>query len=309
MDRARTTALGEITVTAVLWGTSFPVINYGEAIGLNPELFAFLRFAIAAPVMAVAARWLGGGVAGPLRMKEVWVLGAMNGLGFLLQFLGQASTAASTASLLVNMSFLLTALLSAAYLGERFGERKVAGLALALVGAFLVTTGGDLGLVSKGELLGDALCLGSALVWGFFQVYNKRNTDQKHWDPVSVSSATIVVTAVFLCPAALALGKFAPLGDAAWEVIGYTVVLNTAVPFVLYQQSLRYLTATTSAIVQMLEIVTALAVSVAFLREALTPAVSAGAVLILASVVLVSATGGGGKSLSMAQSGGKGEGV
>lgn len=308
MDGARASALGEITLTAVLWGTSFPIINYGIAIGLSPTTFAFLRFAIAAPLMFVVARWLGQSVFEALKMKEVWLLGVLNGCGFLFQFLGQASTNASVASLLVNMSFLTTAVLSAAYLNERFGTGRVAGLVLALAGAVLVTTEGNLELVTRGQLLGDAFCLASAIVWGIYIVFDKQKTDEKKWDPVSVSGATVVVTAVFLAPAA-ALGGTNSIGPAGWEVIGYTVVLNTVLPFILYQRSLRFISATTSAVVQMLEIVSAVAISVVFLGEVLEGAVSVGAILILVSIALVSSSGSAGKSLSVAPTSPRGEAV
>jgi drug/metabolite transporter (DMT)-like permease len=40
-------------MTAILWGTSFPVISIGLKGGINPETFVFLRFLFAALLMFI----------------------------------------------------------------------------------------------------------------------------------------------------------------------------------------------------------------------------------------------------------------
>src|SRR2546428_12387750 len=119
LTKARTVALAETSATGLLWGTSFPVIEFGIASGIDPRVFAFLRFALAAPIMIAFARVYGKPLSAGLRTKPVWILGFLNAVGFLCQFFGPAYTAASVGALLVNLSGLIAAIGSAALLREK----------------------------------------------------------------------------------------------------------------------------------------------------------------------------------------------
>ena len=303
MNREKAIAVAETTATALLWGTSFPVIGYGIRLGLDPKLFVFLRFATAVPVMLVITRLLGRPVLANLRSRPVWILGFLNAVGFVSQFLGQAYTDASSAALLVNLSVLVAAIGSASLLRERFTKTKLLGTALAILGILLLTTRGDFGGLARGQLLGDALYLVSATTWGIYIIYNKLKSDQTKWDPVGVTSSIILVTAIFTSPVLVFTAQSGTsLSVADWLIIGYTALLNTALPFTLYQLGIRFLSATSSAIVLLLEIVTAVVISVEFLGELLNLVSLFGALSILLSILLVSGAEIGGKSLSVPDS-------
>lgn len=281
-------ALAQTALTAVLWGTSFPVISIGLKGGLDPRTFVFLRFAIAAPLMAAIGSALGRPFTPLLRRKEVWIIGLLNAAGFLCQFVGQQYTDASVAALLVNLSVVMAAIGSVLFLNERFGALKVLGISLAVAGTVMITTNGSLSSLSGGEALGDGLYLAAAVAWAGYIVYAKKKTDQLQWDPFALATGIVIVTAVAILPVEATARIGDGLGYLPLQAILYTAVLNTAVPFVLYQQGLRYLSASTSAVVLTLEIVVAVALSVFFLGETLTAIGWTGALLILFSVVLVS---------------------
>ncbi|HLQ03241.1 MAG TPA: DMT family transporter [Nitrososphaerales archaeon] len=172
-------------------------------------------------------------------------------------------------------------------------------------GIFLLTTRGDFGHISRSQLTGDLFYLVSATSWGVYILYNKRKTDEKRWDPVSVASLTILSTALFVSPVMLTVGPAAlSMTERGWGVILYTALLNTAIPFILYQRGLRYLTATASSMLLMLEIVTAMGISILLLGELLDLASLVGAASILSSIFLVSRVGGSGESLSIRTPGG-----
>jgi drug/metabolite transporter (DMT)-like permease len=292
-------ALAETAFTAVLWGTSFPVVSVGIKGGLDPRTFVFLRFAIAAPLMLFVAIALGKGVKGLLKSRAVWIVGLLNAAGFLCQFVGQQYTDASVAALLVNLSVVLAAVGAALFLEERFGGLKVAGVVLAVLGTVLITTNGDISVVTRSQALGDGLYLIAAFSWAGYIVYAKKKTDEDRWDPIAVAACIVTVTAVASLPAALTAGFGGVISTGSLGAIAYTAVFNTVIPFVLYQAGLRYLTAGTSAVVLMLEIVVAVLISVAFLGETLTILAWVGAVALLGSILLVSGLEIGGKSLSV----------
>ncbi|QQG49409.1 MAG: DMT family transporter [archaeon] len=292
-------ALAQTALAGALWGTSFPVVAFGIGEGLDPLSFVFFRFAAAAPLMVAASALLGKRVWPLLRSRGVWVVGGLNAVGFFCQFVGQAHTSASLAALLVNLSVVLAAGGGVLFLGERLGVAKAAGVALAFGGAFLLTTEGDPGSVGGGELVGVALYLVAAVSWAGYIVYSKRETDRLGWDPVAVSACIVLVTALLALPLALAGGLRWPSGTEALAVVAYTSVFNTALPFVLYQSGLKRLPAGTSAVVLAVEIVVAVAISVAFLGESLGTAGAVGAVAVLVSILLVSRDQLGSKSLSV----------
>lgn len=303
MRSEKANAITETTLAAILWGTSFPIISYGIGAGLDPRLFVFLRFGTAGPLMVCVALALGKNVFGALKMKAVWLLGFLNALGFLCQFIGQSLTGAAVAALLVNLSVLVTAMGSAAVLKERFGRMKSMGVFCGLVGIVLLTTEGNLTQVTQGMLTGDLLYLVAAFCWGWYMILNKKETDEERWDPLAVSASIVFLTAVFVSPALLTLDALGPVSVGSWGLIGYMAVFNTALPFVLYQRGLRNLTATLSAVVLMLEIVTAVVISLVFLGETFNGFSVLGALAILVSIFLVSTGDRGRKSLSVVESG------
>ena len=283
----KTIALGETALTAVLWGTSFPIIAVGLGTGVDPVTFVFLRFGLAAPLFLALTRAMKKSVGGLLRDRAVWLIAAFNAVGFLSQIEGQSYTDPSSAALLVNLATVFTAVASAALLKERFGKVKALGVALAMVGTVLVTTRGDLAVVNGGEALGDSFFLLAAFTWTGYMIYDKKLTDERKWDAVAISAAIVTLTAVLLAPA-LVLARGYAVPPMALEIALYMAVFNTVVPWVLYQLGLLSLTATASAVVLMLEIVTALVISVAFLGQAMDLVPATGAASILFSIYLVS---------------------
>lgn len=301
MDRVRAVALGETALTAVMWGSSFPAISFGIRSGLDPELFMFLRFAVAGPLMlAIAWKW-GRDLFKTLKNRAIWVLAFLNAGGTVCQFVGLSYTDASTAALLINLSVLVTAVGSAAFLKEKLGVGKSLGVAAALVGAALLTTGGSLSKLGGAQLFGDSLYILAAFVWGAYLIYNKKKTDQVAWDPLTAAATTVFLTAIFLAPVLLLPGLSFAMTPVYWEVVAFTAILNTAVPFVLYQSGLRFLTATSSAMVLMLEDVTAVVVSVLFLGDLINGVSLVGVASILLSIILVSGIDLRGKTLSVGE--------
>ncbi len=290
--------MAQAAAAAVLWGTSFPVVEVGISAGLDPRTFVFLRFAMAAPILVAACRLTGRKVSGLLRSPAVWCIAFMNSVGFVCQFLGQGLTSASVAALLVNQSVILAAIGGTVFLGEGASLSKVSGVLLALAGTALVATDGNLSSLGGAQLAGVSLYLVAAVSWAGYIVYSKKKLEEERWDPFGMAAAVVVATGVFTLPVALTAGFSIP-GPLASEAILYTTIFNTAIPFVLYQRGLEGLTATAGAVTLMLEVIVAVVLSSTFLGEAMTGYAWAGAVAIIASIVLVSRTRDSGKSLSV----------
>lgn len=100
---------------------------------------------------------------------------------YLAQFTFNASllsTSVTSNTLISSTSVLFTYLLSVALLSERYTLRKLGCIALLILGTAGVALADELAspdaAAARGSLLGDALCLLSALLYGTYTVAIRR---------------------------------------------------------------------------------------------------------------------------------------
>jgi len=277
-----------LTVLAgVLWGTSFPAIK----IGLNyvdPYLFVFLRFLLASALMfliMLSTKKL----TYPIKQKKlILFLGVTNGVAYLLQYIGMNSTTAAKAALFVNLSAVWVALLSPKLQGETLGRRKILGVLAALTGVIFVTTNLDFSMLSGGQLIGDLLLITSGVIWAFFIIYNKT---------LVMTSNGVLQSLTWILPLTLlpmlpfvfsSAYQIPALPAQAWLAIIYTAVVCWVVPYYLWLEGLKHISASTSTILLLSEILIATAISFILLNEILTMVMVVGALLIIIAIVLVS---------------------
>ncbi len=286
----RRAPIAATALAGLLWGSSFVVVKLGLR-SIDPYWFVLLRFATAA-VIAVSYAALTGRLRTLGRLLRdpliVW-LGVSNGIGFALQFKGQTLTTAGKAALFVNSSTILVAIASRYVFRERFTPAKVTAIALGMIGVFLVTTGGALRLTAGPELTGDLLVLAAAVLWTAFILLDKRIVASGEVDVRALTAAMTTMTALTVLPVALVLGHGGPppLDGRLWVVV-YTAVLCTVLPFLLWSWGLKSISATSSCVILLIEIVFALALAALVFGERLTPGAMGGAALIMGAVFLIS---------------------
>jgi len=279
------------TVAAgLLWGSSFAVTKIGLR-SIDPFWFVFLRFG-AASALAILFSVLTGRtrrVLALLRNPLVVWLGVSNAAGFVFQFKGQTMTTAANAALLINASTLFVAVASRVVFRERFGPLKTLAVLVGMAGVFLVTTGGRPSAAAGAALRGDLLVLTAAFLWTFFILLNKKVVAAHTVDVRALTAAMVIVTAVIALPVALVFGRGGfPRPSVELWTVPYTAVFCTIAPFFLWTWGLKRITATTSSIVLLTEVVFALALAAVLLGERLSPGALVGSVLILGAVALAS---------------------
>jgi len=205
---------------------------------MDPYSFVFFRFLVSSltlTALALATKNLGSN----FRNKRlVFLLGVTNGLAYLLQFVGMVSTLASTSSLLVNLSVVWVALISTLTLNEGLEARKVASLAVSLVGIFFVTTNLDFTSLASGELAGNLLVTGAGILWAIFIVYNKllaKNVNQLQ----TMTLLSLFTLAPLLPVAPFAAAKFSALTLEAWVAIAYTGIFCWIIPYYIWTRGLN----------------------------------------------------------------------
>jgi len=99
------TALVFLILANVLWGTGFVIIKIGLSY-VNTYDFVFLRLGLAAVLLFLLVLRRDSQI-DTLKQREVWILGILNGAGFLLQNLGLSLTTAAKTALLTDMNVII----------------------------------------------------------------------------------------------------------------------------------------------------------------------------------------------------------
>ena len=275
-------------LAGALWGTSFPIIKIGLET-IDPFTFVFWRFLISCLVLAAIMLALRKFEFKIPDKKLIILLGIANGAGYLLQYVGMPYTTAAKAALFINLSAIWVAVLSPKLLGETFSPKKVAGVLFGLVGIVFVSTNLDFASLTQGQLAGDTLLVISGVTWALFMIYNKKLV--MHSTTATYQSMTWVLIFTFLtiAPFSLLAGPgFFSLDIWAWGAIFWTAIVCWVIPYFLWLKGLKHLSASTSTVLLLSEIVVAVIASIVILREPITVFSSIGAFLIVVAIVLVS---------------------
>ena len=270
-----------------LWGTSFPAIKIGLQY-MDPYTFVFLRFLTASLTMLLILVITGKASFNFTKTRLVIFLGVVNGVAYMLEYVGMASTTASKSSLFINLSAVWVALLCPLLLRERLGGKKAVGVGVSMAGVVLMTTNLNVATLTQGAIIGDVLVVGAGIAWAIFMVYNKplANSSKSLVLPMTL---LLVFTLIPLVPTGLlSAGSFASLPLEAWLAILYTAVLCWVLPYYLWIKGLQHLSPATSAIVLLTEIVVAVTISTLFLGEVFTAISGLGAILIVVAILFVS---------------------
>jgi drug/metabolite transporter (DMT)-like permease len=274
-------------VAGFLWGTSFPAIKIGLEY-MDAFTFVFLRFFIASLVILAVLLVKQGFKFNFSQKRLILFLGVVNGVAYLMEYVGMVFTTASKSSLLINLSAVWVALLCPIVLKERLGAKKTLGVTISLLGVFLTTTNLNFAALSEGSIVGDLLVVGAGVAWAMFMVYNKPVAESAE-SLLPAMTLLLVCTLLPLLPVApFAAGAAVSLPLEAWLAILYTAVLCWVVPYYLWLKGLKHLSPVTSAIVLLTEIVVAVTISTLFLGEIFTMISGIGAVLIVIAILLVS---------------------
>jgi len=270
-----------------LWGTSFPAIKIGLQY-MDAYTFAFLRFLVAALIMFFVLLLTGNFTLKFSKKRLLLFLGISNGVAYLLQYIGMVFTTASKSSLFVNLSAVWVALISPIVLKEHLGGKKIVGVTVSLIGVVLMTTNLDFSSLNQGTIMGDLLVIGAGFLWALFIVYNKPLIKDNQ-NLVQSMTWLLIFTLLPLIPtAAFSVSTFASLPLDAWTAIFYTAIFCWVIPYYLWLKGLRHISAATSSVVLLTEIIVAVAIATLALGEVLTVISGVGALFIIIAILIVS---------------------
>jgi len=291
-SRDRDNAIALTVFASLVWGTSFPGVEWGLRYVGNDVFFLWLRFLVASAVTLAIVLYFRKFSFSVMREPTIWMIGGLNAAGFVMQYVGLMYTTASKTALLVDINVVAVAIISYFSFRERLNKVQLVGILAGTLGVVLVTT--DKGLsFNTGELLGDILVYLAGWSWAFFIVLSKK-TLARH-SAIEVSSGAIASCTLFLVvPVAYLMmtGADLTIEPLGWVGVVYLGIFCTSIATLLWAMGLEGVSATASATIMLVEVITALAISFGLLDETLTTPAIIGGALVLAAIYLVSASYG-----------------
>lgn len=279
-----------LVVLAAIWGASFLFIAIAvPAFGAGGV--ALVRSAtggLALLAWAAATRQLRGV---SRRKRDYLLLGTVNAaLPFALIAAAELTIPASLAAIVNATAPLFSALIAAAWLGARLSTRQAVGLVLGVLGVALVVGLAPLpgGLAT---ILAVAASLAAAAGYAVGGHLVKRRFAGEPALTLAIGQqlAASAVTIPFL---ATVPPRHAPAAGAVAAVLALGV-LATGYAYVLYFRLIEELGATSALTVTYLVPVFGVAWAAIFRGEHITVGMLAGALVVLAGVLLVTATSAG----------------
>jgi drug/metabolite transporter (DMT)-like permease len=272
---------------ALIWGMTFVLVK-GALHQISPLLFLTFRFAVAALALLALyhRRLIHPAPDSPPVSAKVLAAGAMTGAflfcGYLLQTVGLKSTTAPKSAFLTGLCTVMVPLLAALVYKIRPRISEVAGVVTATIGMGFMTLEGPIDSISRG----DVLTFGAAIAFAAQIVATGHYAERIGFEVMSITQ----MSAAAVC--ALSLFWWVETPTVHWQplvvwAILITGLLCTALAFTIQAWAQRHTTSTRTALIYALEPVAAWMTSYYLAGEGLSRQAAAGAVLILAGVLLV----------------------
>jgi drug/metabolite transporter (DMT)-like permease len=208
-------------------------------------------------------------------------MGTINGLGSLFYYVGLERVDASLAQLLYALyPIWVFVFLSAA--GHRVSKLALLRLGLTLVGVYLLTCAGGVGI----DWLGVMLMITSGAAYAWHLVVGQ-------WTLVDVDSRTVTLYALTAMAVTVTVARllsnqpWEPISPQGWRAILLLGLIPTALARLMVFTGLRLLGGVQASLLGVAELLVSLVMAFLILGERLTPVQWLGGGLMVLSVVLI----------------------
>ncbi|GLR88246.1 DMT family transporter [Bradyrhizobium iriomotense] len=276
-----------LCVLSILWGGSF-FFNGAALRELPPLTLVFLRVALGAamllPLLRIQKIPFPKGVAG---WRPFFAIGLFNNVvPFSLIVVGQTFIPSGLASILNATTPLFTVIVMAMAGEEILQMRRVAGVALGLIGVVILRGWGV--EAGTGQGFGILLCLGGAFSYGLAALAARRLL--KDSLPLGTAAFQLLASSVMMAVVAGAVEQpwLLPMpGVSTWLAVLGLAGLSTALAYIVFFQILRRSGATNVMLVTLLIPVTAILLGWLVLGEPVSLREIAGAMVIGSALLVI----------------------
>lgn len=274
MDRK--VAFSGLIFVAVVWGSTFPIISTSLKF-IDPMSFLLFRFIIASLVLF------------PFIYKRInkrdAIFGSLVGiplfLGYVTQTYGLEYTSPSMSGLITGIYIILTPVLSIFILKNGVDMVKIYLTVAAFVGMVLMSV-----TSTSGQILGNVLTVGTAIFYALQMVLTEKYLVKG--DPMVFTFFQLVVVAVLsLVVSPESVLKVGVLTNSyVLFSILFNAILGTTLAIWILSLSIKSISAYLTALILIIEPVSAVAVSSIFFHYPVTSLMLLGGVIILVSMLL-----------------------
>jgi drug/metabolite transporter (DMT)-like permease len=272
----------------LIWGANYSIAKAAVR-ELPPSAFNAARMLIAAGVCASLVVREGGLPALRRLDRADWArVAALAVVGHAIYqslFIGGlARTSASSAALIFGGTPALVALASAWLGHERVSASRWAGVALSMLGVYLVVGHGK---DPSASLAGDALIVAAMICWTLYTVGSRPLLDRH--SPVLVTALGIVFgTALYAAaalPTVLAV-DWSAVKPAVWGAILYSAVFSMVIAYLIWYVAVQRVGSSRTSIYNNVTPIVAMLVAALSLGEPITVAKALGAAAVLGGVAV-----------------------
>lgn len=276
----RFTGILLIVLSAASFGTLAIFGRYAYAVGMDTFTVLFLRFSIAALVMAILLMARRESLPRGQVLLQLIGMGALGYAGQSFSYLTAIKFAsAGLVALLLYLYPMFVFILSVIVFRERINGIKIIALITALIGTALTVD------PAGGEWIGILLAIAAAIIYSVYIIVG--TGVMKHVSAVQ-SSTVIFASAGAVYGAATAInGAHFPAANSGWLAIAGIVLIATVIPVVMFLMGLERIGPTNAAMLSTLEPVVTVLLAAWLFQEQLTPIALLGGVLILIAVILL----------------------
>jgi drug/metabolite transporter (DMT)-like permease len=271
-------------MAAILWGTSAAITKSVLLAGVSPEDLVAVRLSGALLVLLPFVLQRRRRLPLPSRHSLPWlaVLGITFPLVTWTYYLAIWFAGVATAVFLQYQAPVILAGLGLVTGKDRPGPERLLAIGLAMLGCYLLVTGGAAGLQLNPA--GVAAGLASAALWALYAVGGEALGGRE--DPWDVLLWVLFLATLAWSPARSPVAAWPEsLRSVGWPVLVVVAVVGTLAPLGLYLAGLRTLTAGKATLTATLEPAVAALAAYLMLGESLALAQMAGALLVLAAVL------------------------
>lgn len=274
----------ELILSMIIFGT---LGIFVKNISLSSGELALCRAVLAATLIGIILCIKKDGIPFAKVRKEIPFLlfsGAALGINWILLFEAYKYTTVSAATLSYYFAPILVTIICPVLFKEKLTKRQVFCSVMSAVGvAMIIGAGGSNG--SEKNMLGVLLGLGAAVFYAVVVLLNKfmKEVTGLHRTFLQFLTAIAVLLPYVLLNGGLHLQM---LGGVGWLNLFIVGLVHTGLSYCLYFSSLKELRGQEAAILSYIDPLTAVLVSVVFLKEGITLWQIAGGIFILGFAIL-----------------------
>jgi drug/metabolite transporter (DMT)-like permease len=288
----RVIAILQAILVVSLWSSSWVLIKFGLR-DMPPLTFAGLRYFVAFLVLVPFALSRSNRQALRGLTRRPWLL--LTALGLLMymlapgtQYVALLYLPAVTTMLVFTFSTVGVALLSGILLRERPTWLQWCGIVTALFGAYLYFHPVDLPM---GQVVGIVVVLVSMLSYSLAAILGRGIARSKAISPLLMTVVSMGAGSAALLAGGLVVEGLPSVSFRNWMIILWLSVVNTSFTFVLWNRTLRTLTAVESNVITNAMLAEIAVLAWLFLGERLTFLDVMGLGLVIVGTVMVQLRG------------------